>query len=258
MSGLLSHGKNWWNNPRRFQPRYIVERLRERLRYRPPEMHHAPLDPPVETGYVSLLHDAVFRRSVVQVKDRTCQDAARLANLWNLVRCVGPGTFLEVGSYRGGTALHICNAIDEFHPGAPFYCFDPFESGGFENLSGIDAMFKPDDFMETHRDEVAELLRGKSYARAVQGFFPAAAETMELGSIAFCHLDVDIYTATRDSLAFLAPRLAPRSIIVLDDLDHRETPGVRLAMEEFLRVRPEFVMLPMFPVQGVLLSKALW
>ncbi len=102
-----------------------------------------PLDPPVETEYINLLFDLEFSRSVAQVKDFTCLDVVRLANLWNAVKLVGDGIFLEIGSYRGGTALHICNAIESRRASAQFYCFDPFEGGGFERLTEYDQAFKP-------------------------------------------------------------------------------------------------------------------
>ncbi|MDR3763972.1 MAG: TylF/MycF/NovP-related O-methyltransferase [Acidobacteriota bacterium] len=254
---MRQHLANWKANPRRAELPYIFSRLRELARNRRPELE-PPLDPPVETSSVALLHDPAFLRSVAQVKDRTCLDAPRLANLWTLVRTVGPGKFLEVGSFRGGTALHLCNAIDCFHPGSPFYSFDPFEQAGFENLTDCDHVFKAADFTNTRYEEVRALLAGKPNAQVMQGFFPAAAAGLELDQIAFCHLDVDIYAATRDSLNFLSTRLAPRSAVMLDDLDHCETPGVRMAVEEFLAGHPGFLLFPVFPCQGILISKALW
>jgi O-methyltransferase len=222
------------------------------------ESPQAPLDPPVETEYVDILFDPAFRRSVSQVKECTCLDVARLANLWTTVRLAGPGTFLEVGSYRGGTALHICNAMDDCGATGRFFSFDPFESGGFETLVDGDQAFKPMDFTDTRFDAVTRLLSGKPFATVVQGFFPSAAEGRQLGAIAFCHLDVDVYEGTRKSLEYLEPRLAPKGLIVLDDLDHKECPGVRKAMTEFLMAHPRFVAIPMFPCQAVLVPKSFW
>lgn len=67
-----------------------------------------------------------------------------------------------------------------------------------------------------------------------------------------------MYNATKESLQFLAPRLAPRAIIVIDDYHHIETPGVAKAVEEFLAENPSFLLVPMFPVQAVLVPKGLW
>jgi O-methyltransferase len=225
-------------------------------RYREDKNREKLLSPAIDTEYVKILFDPDFRNSVAQVRDYTCLDVARLANLWNLARLAGPGIFLEVGSYKGGTALHICNAIE--HRGARFYCFDPFEKGGFENLGTQDRCFKPNDFTDTRYKAVVKLLSSKPNARVIQGYFPAAAEDLMLHDIAFCHLDVDVYEATRQSLEYVAPRLAPRGLIVLDDFDHLETPGVNKAVTEFLVNYPSFLLIPMFPTQAVLVPKSLW
>ena len=88
------------------------------------------LFPPIDTTNMEVLGDELFRQSAQEVKAHTLLDVGRLANLWTFARLVGPGAFLEVGTYRGGGALHILNAISA-NP-QPFYSFDPFEDGGFD------------------------------------------------------------------------------------------------------------------------------
>jgi O-methyltransferase len=261
MAAFRKHIANWKANPRRWEISYILSRLKGFSlvafeTYRLAKNREKLLSPPIETEYVKILFDPEFKSSVAQVKDYTCLDFARLANIWNLARLAGPGIFMEVGSYKGGTALHICNAIE--HRGVDFYCFDPFEKGGFENLGDQDKCFKSHDFTDTRYEMVVKLLSGKPKARVIQGYFPASAKHLNIGSIAFCHLDVDVYEATKESLEFLAPRLAPRGLVVLDDVDHLETPGVNKAVDEFLTNHPSFLFIPMFPAQAVLLPKSLW
>jgi O-methyltransferase len=263
MNAALRKGyADWKADPRRWRVPYMLSRIPAILRAWVSTQHadkaFEPLDPPVETGDMNILLEPAFRHSVAQVKEYTCLDEARLANLWNMVRTAGPGLFLEVGSYRGGTALHICNAIDKWHPGEYFCSFDPFETGGFQRLSECDLVFKPTDFMDTQFAAVTQLLASKPRATVVRGFFPDAAQDYDLRDIAFCHLDVDIYDSTIRSLEFLAPRLSPNGLIVLDDYRHRETPGVEKATQEFISRHPSFVCIPMFPCQAVLLPKTLW
>ncbi len=162
---------------------------------------------------------------------------------------------LEVGTYRGGGALHICNALRDRNP--QFFCFDPFEDGGFENIGHDDDLFQQDHFKDTRYDKVVKLLAVHRNASVVKGFFPAAAQGLDLSNIAFCHLDVDVYGATKDSLEFLSQRLAPRSFIILDDYN-RKVAGVKRAVEEFLETHPGFMVVPLFPSQGLLFSTDLW
>lgn len=262
MRGMLKERlRRWKTSPRKWKLSYIGSGLQALLStivqdYRLARNRKALLTPAIEPEYVKILLDPDFRNSVAQVSEYTCLDVARLANLWNLARLAGPGIFLEVGTFLGGTALHICNAIGRGD--VPFYCFDPFEKGGFEKMTDLDKSFNADDFTEAQYKSVVDLLSSKPNAKVIQGFFPSAAESLNLRNIAFCHLDVDIYDATQRSLEYLAPRLAPRGLIVVDDFDQRETPGVNKAVAEFLASHSSFMMIPVFPVQAVLLSKALW
>jgi hypothetical protein len=259
-----AHLSNWRSNPRRANPGFIFSRL---WRYFLVELRpiirifrrHRPLHPPVGTSYVEILFNPAFRNSVAEVKDYTCLDEVRLANVWNTVKLVGSGIFLEIGSYFGGTALHICNAIDESRqPGAQFYCFDPFEKGGFESFRPDETTFDLDSFTDTDYAKVTKFLSAKPNARVVQGFFPQAAEPFDLHGVAFCHLDVDSYEATQKCLSYLAPRLAPRSAILVDDLGNIGTPGVRDAVTLFIAQNPSFLLIEMFPCQGLLIPHHLW
>jgi O-methyltransferase len=261
LDSIKGHLANWKASPQKWKVSYMGSRLwtlckAALQKRREGKNRDELLNPAIDVEYVAILFDPKFRSSVTQVKDYTCLDVARLANIWNLARLVGPGIFLEVGSFKGGTALHICNAIE--NRGADFYCFDPFEKGGFEALGDKDQCFKPNDFTDTRYEMVVKLLSGKPHAKVIQGYFPAAAEHLNLANIAFCHLDVDVYGATKESLEFLAPRLAPRGLIVLDDVDHLETPGVNKAVTEFLASHSSFLYIPMFPTQAVLLPKSHW
>ena len=265
LKDFKAHLSNWRSNPRRAKPGFIFSRLWRyfyleiwpitRFLKRP-----RPLNPPIATGSAEILLNPAFRSSVAQVKNYTCLDEARLANLWNTVKLVGGGIFLEVGSFRGGTALHICNAIDDSQQqGAQFYCFDPFEKGGFESPRSDEVEFTvKHSFTNTDYAKVAKLLSAKPNATVVQGFFPEAADSFDLHNIAFCHLDVNLYEATKKCLNYLAPRLAPRSAILVDDLGDVAIQGVRDAVTHFLAQNPSFLLIEIFPFQGLLLPLHLW
>lgn len=254
---LATDFSRWRRHPHKWDlPYLIAARLRwMRDRRHVEEARRSLLVPPIDTANVEILLDADFRKSAEEVGRYTLLDVARLANLWSLARLAGAGAFMEVGTYRGGAALHICNAIKG--RGYPFYCFDPFERGGFQTLRDDDALFEKNQFTDTRYEAVLSLLAGMPNAKVVQGFFPAVAEEIGISQIAFCHLDVDVYEATSASLEYLAERLAPRSLIVLDDL-HRKVLGVDRAVEHFMKSHPQFLLFPIFPSQGVLLSKRLW
>ena len=100
MSTMGQRWANWRANPRRWRPSYIVRSLigiaRHNMRAKDaPEERAALMQPEIESEYVELLLDAEFRRSVDEVKAHSCQDVARLANLWTTVKRAGAGTFFS-------------------------------------------------------------------------------------------------------------------------------------------------------------------
>jgi O-methyltransferase len=256
MAQMIPLLERWKRHPQRFNPLFILTTPLRRYWHRSETRRDRDrrLDPPIDVTNVAILDDREFLQSIAEVKAYTKLDVARLGNLWQLARMTGPGTLVEIGSFQGGGAKHIGNA----RPEAPLYCFDPFESGGFEKVTELDNLFRASDFTETSFEFVRSFLaRRAAPSYTTRGYFPQAAEGMDIGPIAFCHLDVDVYEATAQSLEYLAPLLAPRSLIMLDDY-RRNCHGVDRAVDEFLAKHTEFRSWPLFPGQGVLFSLELW
>ena len=67
------------------------------------------LSPPIEKGYVSLLVDVDFQRSVAEARDHTCLDLVRLANLWTSVKMAGRDYSLRLA--RIGEEPHFISAM---------------------------------------------------------------------------------------------------------------------------------------------------
>lgn len=215
-----------------------------------------PIVKPIDTNKVEILRDEEFHKSLLACANDTNLDDARLANLWAYAKLSGPGSMLEVGCWHGGSALHIANAW----PDRPIFVFDPFsDTRSFESLDeGLDTSFALNQFTDTSEGYVRKLfLSHGRKAEIVKGFFPASAVNVDLGEIAFCHLDVDVYEATRQSLDYLADRLAKRSFVLIDDYQ-REARGVDVAVDEFLKGHPRFRCFPLHPSQGLLFSLDLW
>jgi Macrocin-O-methyltransferase (TylF) len=215
-----------------------------------------PIVKPIDTNKVEILKNREFHASLIACGNDTNLDDARLANIWAYAKLSGPGSMLEVGSWHGGGALHIANACPE----RPIFVFDPFsDSQSFESLDeALDTSFALNQFTDTSEGYVRNLFASNNKkAKIVKGFFPASALNVDLGEIAFCHLDVDVYDATKKSLYYLSGRLAKRSFILLDDYQ-REAKGVDVAVDEFLRDHPRFRCFPLHPSQGLVFSLDLW
>jgi len=211
-----------------------------------------PIIKPIDPAHLEVLADPIFQASVREVAHLTMLDTARLANLWKLCKLTDPrGNILEVGSYKGGGALHLSNSC----PDRKVIVCDSFL--GFETLnSTLDINFNGKMFKDNSKDAVAALFTSRGRKQdVIAGFFPASCAGKSIGPVSFVHLDADVYKATIESLNYLEREhiLMDRALIVLDDYD-REAQGVNQAVAEFTSTCPRWRAFPLFPGQGLLLS----
>lgn len=203
---------------------------------------------------VEVLCDPAFQESVDQVANFTLLDTARLANLWQLCRMSNPkGSIIEVGTFRGGGALHLSNSC----PNRKIFICDTFESFGDLTIDPtLDRIFKRDDFKKTSFEEVSNLFKGKNRkVEILKGYFPDSDIEHKASGISFAHIDVDIYGSTKNTLEYLQDKFLSRSIIVFDDY-FREADGVMRAVTEFERKYREWMTYPIYPGQGIMLHKS--
>ena len=137
-----------------------------------------------------------------------------------------PGSFAEVGVYRGDTS----RVLHRLAPDRRLYLFDTFE--GFP-LQDID---EPDDrFRETSLDMLREMLGDMNQVVVRKGYFPETARGLENERFAFVLLDADKYKPTWAGLEFFYPRLSPRGCLMIHDFNSPESNyAVSKATEEFM------------------------
>jgi hypothetical protein len=207
---------------------------------------------PIDPSNVEILGDPSFQKSVQEVANLTLLDTGRLANLWKLSRLTDPkGNIIEIGSYRGGGALHLSNSSPERR----IIVCDSFRS--FEKLDpSLDQSFHQEMFKDTDKQSVARLFSSRKRAfEVIDGFFPASCAGKTIAPVSFVHLDVDVYKATVESLNYLEEQhiLMEKSFIVLDDYD-RNAEGVNRAVAEFTASHKHWIAIPLFPSQCLMLK----
>src|SRR6266446_6332443 len=116
-----------------------------------------PIEKPINPVDVEVLAEPSFQASVKEVANLTLLDTARLANLWSLCRLTPKGNILEVGSYKGGGALHLSNAC----PDRKVIACDSF--AGFETLRpDLDRNFESYMFKDNTKEAVEKLFQSRS------------------------------------------------------------------------------------------------
>lgn len=132
-----------------------------------------------------------------------------------------PGSFVELGVYKGGSAWHLAQIAKE--QGRELHLFDTFT--GIPEKSEHDLQHNVGDFRDTDEERVRALIPSAHFH---VGVFP---ETMtETGPIAFAHVDCDQYRSCLAAIDQFSPRMVPGSIMLFDD--YSVCSGVTKAVDE--------------------------
>jgi O-methyltransferase len=209
---------------------------------------------PMDPRWLEVLTDPDFKASMGEVRDISSLDTARLANLWMWCGMSEPGAMVEVGAFRGGTSLHLSNRW----PSRKIFVCDTFE--GFASLrldetldTGIrrgswcnpDAAAVSRMFAERRRDAVV-----------LAGVFPESDHDGRIEDVSFAHIDVDIHDSCRNSLEYLSARATPGALFAVNDYLRETTRGVARAVAEFLSLHADWMAIPAFPGQALMVRRS--
>jgi len=173
-------------------------------------------------------------RVLAEVEQTTCWRARphtligpdRLAQIRRAARETAhlPGVNAELGVFRGGSALMLADAA----PGKTLRLFDTFAGLPSDDIPG--GKHVAGEFA-CGLAPVEALLWGYSVEYQV-GRFPESA--VGLDEVYSCvHIDGDLYETTRDAAAYFWPRMVPGGVILWDDYEWPDTPGVAKALHEY-------------------------
>jgi O-methyltransferase len=161
-----------------------------------------------------------------------------------------PGSFAELGVYKGRTAL----LLRRYAPERELILFDTFEGFSDEdiaaesdnagislsrvrefstNSSNGQRRFADTNFLG-NREQI-RFIRGIDGASIVcQGHFPESIPIdFRAKRFAFVHIDSDFYQSVFDGLTFFHPRMSPGGYILIHD--YNAWPGARKAVDDFFR-----------------------
>ncbi len=171
-------------------------------------------------------------------------NAYRRWNLGQFLRMVEevPGDTVECGVYKGASSWLICRA-NARQGGRIHHIFDSFE--GLSEPLPLDGTHWKKNALASGEETLRENLQEFADAcRVYKGWIPERFDEVKDRRFAFVHVDVDLYEPTRDSLEFFYPRLNKGAILVCDDYGFTNNPGANKAVDDFMRDKPEKVILP--------------
>lgn len=147
------------------------------------------------------------------------------------------GEIAEVGVYKGGTARMIAKSCPE----KTFHLFDTF-SGMPESQRDVD-FHQQGEFADTSLESVKRFLKDCQNVEFHPGLFPQTINGVKNKTFCYVHVDVDIYPSVKSCLEFFYPRLVPGGIMLFDDYQWKDTPGVKKALDEFSLINPRNLLL---------------
>lgn len=184
---------------------------------------------------------------------RTGMNYDRLYTLWQAVRAAPPDKpVIEIGSYRGGSARFIGEALRARGSTPRFYVCDTF-AGHAQTDATIDtAHHDAGKFEDVSAEGTAEYLSGYPALELVVGDIVDTSARLRDELFGLVHLDVDVYPTTAFCLRFFAPRLADDAVMVIDDYGFVTCPGVKQAADEFVAEHPQFRLWHLLTGQAIL------
>lgn len=177
------------------------------------------------------------------------QDFSRIVHVCHYAMMVEhiAGDIVEFGCYVGNTAkilTHITNKS--------IHVYDSFEGLPQDCTNNQSRMNEASArlLVQNFRDD------GLKFPNIVKGWFSELTADDVPKSISFAHLDGDLYLSVIDPLRLIYNRMSSGGIILIDDYQDPEWPGVEVAVSEFFTDKPEdVVVLP--GMNGTLSYKAL-
>lgn len=168
---------------------------------------------------------------------RTLLGYDRLYVFWQAIRNLPgvAGDVVEVGTYRGGSAYFIADALRAHGiTDARFHVFDTFEGHPTDAVTDLDPGQSPGHFNETGLEEVRSYLSPFANIELHKGDVLQTLPGLPESRYRLVHLDTDLYLPTRTCLEYFEPRLSSGGVVVLDDYSAKRCTGVREAVDTYL------------------------
>ena len=119
----------------------------------------------VRLDFVAWAQDNDFEKVYREVSNYSLLDRDRLFMLWQFAKqaAVLPGSFSQIGVFRGGSAKLICSAKKNFGNNNSYFLFDTFQ--GMPQVNDKIDIHKEGDFSDTTVEAVQKLLSDHTYVK---------------------------------------------------------------------------------------------
>lgn len=190
--------------------------------------------------------DQPFMDAFEKIKEHTLVDIYRCYELWKLAEQTSKldeGSILEVGVWRGGTGALIAKSAKINGIQEKIYLCDTFT--GVVKTGDQDSVYSDGEHSDATREGVENLFRYEFQLdnfEILEGIFPEeTGDQVKDLKFRLCHIDVDVYQSSKDTVDWIWDRLVPGGIIVFDDYGYIRTDGITRHVNEMMADRDKLV-----------------
>lgn len=190
---------------------------------------------------------------LVMSEGRLGMDYDRLYTLWQAALGAPPSLpFVEVGTYKGGSAKFIAETLRRAGRAPTFYVCDTFTGHARVDQERDSVHRTATKFLDTSAEDVAAYLAGCNNVQIIAGdIIETSARLAHEHAYGFVHVDVDVYPATDFCLRFFAPRLATGALLIVDDYGFLTCPGAKKAVDDFVAENHAYRLLHLLTGQAL-------
>ena len=153
--------------------------------------------------------------------------------LLNQVKMID-GDYAEVGVYKGGTSIIICE-----NSNSNVYLFDTFNGMPYY-IDNVDKDWEIGSFGDIDFEDVKNLFKNQENVFIYKGIFPKdTGKYIKSNKFKFVHLDVDNYTSYKECLEFFYNKMVTGGIVIFGDDNCECCPRANISIDEFLVDKPE-------------------
>jgi O-methyltransferase len=152
------------------------------------------------------------------------------------------GELVELGVYKGETA----KLIHYYCPERVLNLFDTFSGFDLRDISKENNQIKNSESVKQFKDTAEKLVLDfispkNNNVKIFKGYFPESINlNFKPKSLAFVHIDPDLYEPTKEGLNLFYPLLSRGGIMLIHD--YNAWPGARKAVDEFFVDKNEFII----------------
>ena len=169
----------------------------------------------------------------------------------SILQIKGEGVVLEIGIGGGATSIMINQALKYSQSNRKFIAIDTFRGFTEEDISYENSFRGKVGNFQAYQSNSMDWYKKTLLAHGINDAFVIESDCKkvnydQIGPIAFCLFDVDLYFPTKKVLPILYDQLIPGGIIIVDDCDplHPIYDGAGQAYLEFCNhfsLKPEIV-----------------